>query len=297
MSRRVIARIKGGLGNQLFCYAAARRLAIINGAELALDDVSGFARDYKYRRQYILDRFGICGRRASPAERFEPFERYRRTLAKWASRRRAFESRRYIEQEGTGFDPRLLNVVVSGAVYLDGYWQSEGYFKDVESYIRNDFEIEPPDDAPNQRMATEIQDSVAVGIHVRWFDQPGSSAMRNVSDSYYRRAIAFMEATVRSPRYFVFSDNPEAVRGRLGFPEDRVVVVAHNQEARAAYADLWLMRRCQHFIIANSTFSWWGAWLGAASDKIVIAPAPAAKQGTLSSWYGASLVPPEWIRV
>ena len=85
---KLIARIKGGLGNQLFCYAAARRLALVNNAELVIDDVTGFVRDRQYRRQYALDRFQIPARKATPAERMEPFERYRRGVAKFVARRR-----------------------------------------------------------------------------------------------------------------------------------------------------------------------------------------------------------------
>ena len=84
MTLRVIARIKGGLGNQLFCYAAARRLALVNNAELVIDDVTGFVRDHQYCRQYMLDRFQIPVRKATPSERLEPFERYRRGVHKVA---------------------------------------------------------------------------------------------------------------------------------------------------------------------------------------------------------------------
>src|SRR6266853_438179 len=96
---RVIARIKGGLGNQLFCYAAARRLALVNNAELVIDDVTGFVRDRQYRRRYALDHFHISVRKATPAERLEPLERYRRGLMKWLSRRKPLEERCYVEQE------------------------------------------------------------------------------------------------------------------------------------------------------------------------------------------------------
>lgn len=82
---KLIARIKGGLGNQLFCYAEARRLALVNNAELVIDDVTGFVRDRQYRRQYALARFHIPARKATPAERMEPFERYRRGLAKFVA--------------------------------------------------------------------------------------------------------------------------------------------------------------------------------------------------------------------
>ena len=105
---KVITRIKGGVGNQLFCYAAARRLALVNNAELVIDDVTGFARDRQYRRKYMLDRFSIPFRKATSAERLEPFERYRRGIMKWLSRRKPFAERRYLEQEGIDIDERLL---------------------------------------------------------------------------------------------------------------------------------------------------------------------------------------------
>src|SRR6266568_7782352 len=101
--RRVISRIRGGLGNQLFCYAAARRLALVNNAELVIDNVSGFVRDRMYCRKYMLDRFQIPVRKATPVERLEPFERYRRGMMKRLAYRKAFTERRYLEQEGIDF--------------------------------------------------------------------------------------------------------------------------------------------------------------------------------------------------
>ena len=116
----IIARIKGGLGNQLFCYAAARRLALVNGAELVIDDVTGFSRDSLYRRSYMLDNFSIQCRKATPAERMEPFEKYRRYLARRYNKILSFERRRYIEQKGIDFDRRLLNLKITSTVCLDG---------------------------------------------------------------------------------------------------------------------------------------------------------------------------------
>lgn len=144
MQKKVIARIKGGLGNQLFCYAAARRLALVNNAELAIDDITGFARDRQYRRQCALDHFCIPVRKATPAERLEPIERLRRGVLKWLSRKKPFAERRYLEQEGLDFDERLLALKIKDMLFLDGLWQSEGYFKDVEKALREDLRIIAP---------------------------------------------------------------------------------------------------------------------------------------------------------
>jgi hypothetical protein len=160
---KIIPRTLGGLGNQLFCYAAARRLALANSAELVLDTVSGFVRDHDYQRRYQLDHFNIPCRKATPSERMEPLSRVRRYLKRAMNRRRPFEERSYIQQEGIDFDPRLLAAKPCGTVYLEGYWQSEQYFKDVEPAIRDELRIMPPTDAANLAMAERIRSGVAVG--------------------------------------------------------------------------------------------------------------------------------------
>lgn len=293
--KKIVTRIKGGLGNQLFCYAAARRLALINNAELIIDDVSGFARDHQYRRRYMLDHFSISTRKATPAERLEPFERYRRSTMKWLSRWRSFGEGCYLEQDGLNFDERLLTIKVKDVLHLDGYWQSEDYFKDVEKIIREDFRIKPPKDELNQRMFSKILRNQAVAMHVRWFDAPGNMTTHNMSTKYYQRAFALMEERVTAAHYFLFSDQPEAARKKLALPEEQVTFVSHNRGDENAYADLWLMTQCKHFITANSTFSWWGAWLGEGAEKIVVTPD--LKLDGKAAWGFKGLIPSEWVKV
>lgn len=293
--KKIITRLKGGLGNQLFCYAAARRLALVNDAELLVDDVTGFVRDHLYQRKYALAHFNIPARKATPWERLEPFERYRRGVKKMFSKPRFFEKRHYLEQEGIAFDSRLLSVRVKHTLFLDGLWQSEGYFKDVEETIRLDLKIIPPMDDLNQTLAEDIGQRQAVALHVRWFDSPDSDAPYNVSADYYQRAIDLMENKLESPYYFMFSDNPEAARSVLDLPQDRVRFVSHNQGETNAYADLWLMTLCNHFITANSTFSWWGAWLGANPEKIVVTPKFQAEGK--AAWGFDGLIPDGWLEV
>lgn len=290
---KIITRIKGGLGNQLFCYAAARRLALANNAELIVDDVTGFARDQEYRRQYALDHFNIPCRKATSKERMEPFERYRRGIMKWTSRRQPFSARRYVEQEGNDFDLRVLNLRPQELIYLDGLWQNEAYFKDVEQTIRDDLRIIPPADTLNQRMAEKIHRCNAVALHVRWYEAPGSAVGNNVSADYYQRAIALIEEKTDSPHYFVFSDSPEAAVQKIGLNEDQVTMVSHNKGEANAYADLWLMTLCRNFIIANSTFSWWGAWLNPSEGRIIIAP----KQWTTNQADVIDILPHSWMRL
>ena len=153
---KLIPRIFGGLGNQLFCYAAARRLALMNHAELVLDDVTGFEYDEIYKRHYQLDHFNITCRKATRVERLEPFSRVRRFLKRKWNQRLPFAQRTFITMDGINFDSRLLHFKPQGTVYLEGYWQSEDYFKDVADTLREELRIKPPRDAMNLAMATDL---------------------------------------------------------------------------------------------------------------------------------------------
>jgi hypothetical protein len=293
----VIPRIFGGIGNQLFIYAAARRLALVNNADLALDVVSGFAYDSEYRQRYQLDHFHIPCRQATARERLEPFSRVRRNLMRRFNRRRPFAERAYLRQEGLDFDRRLLDLRPRDLLYLEGYWQSESYFKDVEVTLRQDLRIQPPSDPANQEMARRIRDSLAVAVHVRFFDDPSATdTHNNVPSGYYERSVECMEACVSGAHYYLFSDQPEAARAKIPLQDERLTLVSHNRGDEFAYADLWLMRQCRHFIIANSTFSWWGAWLGEREGTQIIAPGFEKRSG-LSGWGFDGLLPERWIKL
>jgi hypothetical protein len=295
-SRIVITRIMGGLGNQLFCYAAARRLALVNNAQLVIDDVSGFTYDLAYQRHYQLDHFSISSRKATFFERLEPFSRLRRFVKRRFNQYLPYKVRSYIQQNGNDFDPRLLDVKPNGCVYLEGYWQSESYFKDVESTIRLDLQIAPPTNILTLNMSNQICNCLAVAVHVRFFDAPQEGATNNAPREYYARAVATMELLAPNAHYFIFSDRPIDARAKIPLSDDRVTCVSHNLGDENAYADLWLMTQCKHFIIANSTFSWWGAWLAPHADKQVIAPGFTVGEGKMS-WGFKGLLPKEWIKL
>ena len=298
MTKKIVPRISGGLGNQLFIYATARRLALISNCELALDDISGFANDILYKRRFQLDHFNINCRKANAVERLEPFSRIRRYCMRKFNKLKPFAQCTYLQQEGVDFDQRLLHVKPQGTTYLEGCWQSEGYFKDVEDIIRQDLKIIPPNDSVNLSMASQISGCIAVAVHVRFFDDFQTLGGNNAPSGYYGSAVDLMERTVSSAHYFIFSDKPEFARAQIPLPEDRITLVVHNRGDENAYADLWLMTLCQHFIIANSTFSWWGAWLAENPTKQVIAPGFEVKSTTrLTAWGFKGLLPNEWIKL
>jgi hypothetical protein len=269
---KVIARIKGGLGNQLYCYAAAKRLAIKNNAELIIDDVSGFKRDYLYQRKYMLDCFKIPHRKATSNERLDPFERVKRGLRKKLQQRKIFENRNYIEQEFNEFDSRLLNLRISQDVYIDGLWQSEKYFSDAEKEIRSDLEMKLPLDQKNLSIIKKIKEKNSVALHIRWFEKNATNSNMNVQLKYYQIALDKMETLLTEPYYFIFSDNPEKAKASIKLPDGRFEFITHNNEEENAILDFWLMQQCDNFIIANSTFSWWAAWLSKNDKKVVFFP-------------------------
>ena len=214
---KVIARVVGGLGNQLFTYAAARRLAINNNAQLILDTSSGFINDHEYSRHYQLDHFNINSRSATYLERMEPFSRARRYLKRLRNAFRPFGSRTLISQDSISFDPRLLNLRFNGVLYLEGYWQSEGYFKDVEPVIRSELSLSsPPRDNKNLSVLQQICDCSSVAVHIRFFDPPNnlhpSVRTNNITQEYYKRAFEIMELRAPNSHYFIFSDRPNDAR-------------------------------------------------------------------------------------
>jgi len=294
---KIITRIKGGLGNQLFSYSAARRLALINNVELIIDDVTGFKRDRKYRRSYMLDNFKIPVRKATPTERLEPFERYRRGIMKLLSQRKIFSERHYLQQEGVDFDKRILDLKIRGTLYLDGLWQSEDYFKDVEQTIREDLQFIPPTDEVNKKLSEKIHNCNAVAVHVRWFEgAERETSLYNVSAEYYRQAISKIQQSIYKPHYFLFSDDLVATKFLMNIPEENITYVDHNHRDSNDCFDLWLMTQCRHFITANSTFSWWGAWLGGINTSMIITPALTFK-GLTTSWGFDGQIPQKWIRI
>jgi hypothetical protein len=293
---KIIVLLWGGLGNQLFIYAAARRLAIINNAELIIDDISGFLTDIEYNRSYQLNHFNLSCRKANSAERLEPLPRFRRNLMRRWNMLKPFALRNYISQKNIDYLPDLMDFKVKSTVYMEGYWQGEDYFKDIEDIIRYDLQICPPNDIQNLNMALKINQRISVSVHIRNHKESKTIDINTDLSDYYLKAINLMEKLNLNAHYFIFSDEPKTARLQIPLNDDRITIVDHNQGDELAYADLWLMTQCKHFIIANSTFSWWGAWLSINKDKQIIAPKFEKRIGN-NYWGFRGLLPEAWIKL
>ena len=270
----VIVRLTGGLGNQMFQYAAGRALADRLGAELLLDTrafAHALARKVYTRRAYALAPFKLRARLAEAADlRGWPLWvveiGLRLRIARPLFRRWHFES-------AISYDPgvRLLRE----PVLLVGYWQSERYFSDVAEAIRADFMLREPLAGANAELLQLARSADSVGLHVRRGDFVSLSDAAQVhglcSIDYYRRAIDLVRKHCPQCRFLVFSDDPQWARAEL--PLDAAAVFVSGNEQRPEQ-DLALMSACKHHIIANSSFSWWAGWLGQNPQQLVIAPTP-----------------------
>lgn len=286
----IIVRLIGGLGNQLFQYAVGRRLAHVLGTELKLD-ITGFE-TYK-KRKYYLRPFNIQENFASSAEiaALVPKGRLERALAKrWQKK-----WPKYIQQRYFHFDPDILNL--SDGVYLDGYWQSEKYFADIAGIIHREFTVKTPQTGKDKELAEITAATESVSLSIRrgdYVSSPDMNQFHGVCDlDYYSRCVEHITQTVKNPHFFIFGDDPQWARNNLKLPYPSTLV-DHNGPDKG-YEDLRLISQCKHNIIANSSFSWWGAWLNPRNEKIVIAPKQWFGEKVQDSRKMDDLLPATWI--
>ena len=287
----IVTRLKGGLGNQMFQYAAGRRLALTVDTDLVVDLswLYGDGRHATTPHVYELGAFRIEGR-LSYASLAPRALAWRRPRTRMRGGRRTGLIRQRTDLK---FDPAVLGA--ANGTYLDGYWQSADYFSDVEARLRRDFEFAEPPDPVNAHWLARIGSDNAVSLHVRRGDYVTSASaaatMGAVPMEYYRTAITDISERLDRPSFYVFSDDIDFCRAALSCPRD-LLYVDVNDSAHGV-DDMRLMSACKHHIIANSSFSWWAAWLSCSAGRIVYAPRQWFKSASLDS---SRVVPAGWVR-
>jgi hypothetical protein len=180
---------------------------------------------------------------------------------------------------------------------LEGYWQSENYFKDIEDIIRKELILSIPDEI-DFNIFNLINQTNSVAVHVRYFDHPLDNNGNNLSLDYYDRAFKLIEEKEKDINYFVFSDNPKHVSVLFNKFNRRFYFVDQSKFNSSTHLDFFLMTKCKHFIIANSTFSWWAAWLSSNKSKLIIAPnINLDPRSSVTSWRFDGLLPDSWIKI
>lgn len=287
----LITKLSGGLGNQLFQYAAGRALAKRHGVPLVLD--TGWF-DYIPKsntpRFFELSRYPVAARVTQGHERVLCSLHNGQILGRlqWLPR-----PWRHVREKG--FDYQELNISGARPVYLDGYWQSYKYFDACRDTLLDELTPSVPMSVQDEALAGMLQDGPGVSVHVRRGDYVSNAKAHQNHGlaplTYYAQAIGRMHEKLPHARFFVFSDDLEWARGHLPLPED-AVYVGHNGSENA-FQDLRLMSLCTGHVLANSSFSWWGAWLSRAPDKQVIAPARWFADGRSTP----DLIPSGWERI
>ena len=291
----IISELAGGLGNQMFQYAAGRALSLRYDTRLKLDRsfLDADARGKYTKRTYELNVFALDAEFAS-AEETRPVKRKGDSrLSRVLHRQFPFLfSSLYIAENTHQYMPRFWKYGPNA--YLHGFWQSEKYFRPYRDAIRKDFTFREQAKGRNAEMLDLIRKTHSVSVHIRRGDYVNDA---NVNAYHGLAGIAYYEAAVReiekiagAPELFVFSDDIEWCRQHLllGYPTH---FMDHNNGS-TAFEDMRLMSECRHNIIANSSFSWWAAWLNANPNKIVTAP---------RQWFrneaNPDIYPADWIKL
>jgi hypothetical protein len=298
-SASITMRIGGGLGNQMFQYASGLGLSHRIGAPLTLD-ISQFSA--KGQRPFALDQWSITTTLADP----EVITRYHTASARW---RHSLSKRlpSYAANVVRGQNFRELGhhfhadaFAMRPPAHFRGYFQSERYFSDVIADVRRQFTPRNPLSAPTALTLEKIRTlNWPVSLHVRRGDYitdvEAHSTLGLPTMEYYRNAIRDIQSRRSGmPHFFLFSDDPDWVREAFAFLPNKTVITGNDDRP---WEDIVLMAACHDHIIANSTFSWWGAWLNPRADKTVIAPKRWFAGGDPKKMSDVDVVPPSWIRL
>lgn len=291
----IICNVIGGLGNQMFQYAAGRALAEKHGVGLKLD--TRMFDNYKLHNGFELDRvFQVDASIASNTE-IKELIGWRATRAgqhllntrKWHFLRGS----RYIVESKVTFEAFFF---LPASCYLFGYWQSERYFDCEETLIRNHFTFNSDLTGENKDVADIIKSVNSVSIHVRRGDYIADEKTYNAhgtcSIQYYQKAMKYIQQHVHKPVYIIFSDDIPWIEKHLTTNHEHYFI-NHNCGIDS-YIDMQLMALCKHHVIANSSFSWWGAWLNADAEKIVVAPRQWFRNAQKDS---SKVLPSGWISI
>lgn len=287
----IITKLIGGLGNQMFQYAAGRALAARLNVPLYIDKR---AFDTYTVHAYGLDRFNIQA--VDMLAEDMPWSVREGIFWKGLRKFKLMPAPDYYRERAFVFDHQVLGL--KDGTYLDGYWQSERYFNDMAEIIRTDFEISTVPSLKNSVWLKRIRNTNSVSVHIRRGDYVNNAEANSFhgtcSLDYYQRAISVIKEKRGSDlELFVFSDDLDWVKTNLVFGNLPHHFVDGN-DANTNYEDLRLMSSCCHHIIANSTFSWWGAWLNPRSDKTVIAPLQWFRNESMDD---SDLIPTCWLRI
>lgn len=284
----IIIKLIGGLGNQLFQYAAGRLLAEKLGCPLKLD-VTGYKNQSGLTPRYY--ELGVFNIKESFAN-IEDINLLKNKKRSFFQKLFGIKKIYYYSEKNFGFNEEFLNLTKN--TYLNGYWQSEKYFLEISDILRKEFSFKNPPDRETKNLLNQIKHINSVSLHIRRGDYVSDSQTKAAHyvdlEEYYKKAVNYIMENSNNPHFYIFSDDPQWVKDN--FIKDFDYTIIDFNPTDKGYEDLRLMSTCKHNIIANSSFSWWGAWLNNNPEKIVIAP---SKWFNISEYNTKDLIPESWI--
>lgn len=264
----IIVRLSGGLGNQMFQYAFGKSISILNNQELKFDTIFFEKQDF---RKLEITNYSVDINKSKNKEVAEVLFP-RNFPLKWFSfiTNKIWKySDKYIkEKKSFSFDKSVLNL--NGNFYFDGYWQNIKYFENIRETLLREYKIKEKLDTYSESIIKKMSESESVSLHVRAGDYlkiPEVGSICNMD--YYQKAISYIKGKISNPVFFVFSEDKEYVKKML---PSNLKYEMINSNIGKPHIDLYLMSKCRHNIIANSSFSWWSAWLNQNQNKIIVSP-------------------------
>jgi hypothetical protein len=299
----LILKIKGGLGNQLFQYATAKQFSLIHQNQLFLD--LSFYKNEKFLNIFRLDRYNFEINYADPPEIHNMKEKGISKL-KMKFLNKLFlshTSNEYLLINDINFLHYSNKLNISPKItILDGWFANPNYFQNIRHLLLQDFTLKTIS-SKTKHWSDLIKERNSVAIHIRRNDYISSNYFNQLSTSYYNEALKYINSKIDNPTFFFFSDDLEWVKKNFSFLSNSFFVDINikKQNYYSTYSDtedLYLLSLCKHQIMANSTFSWWGAWLNMNANKIVIAPKIWYRDKNAQNKYSNSeFVPYNWIKI
>ncbi|MFT4667806.1 MAG: hypothetical protein ACI9XB_004780 [Gammaproteobacteria bacterium] len=293
----IVVELKGGLGNQMFQYSLGKHLAIKNGCPLCLD--CGFLLDRRVKnpsytyRDFDLDIFQLASPLFASKEVSHKHGLLRPKYLRFLEYFHKAGSLNRVAEKQFAFDSSILEVPEK--TYLTGYWQSASYFAEVESQIRSDLSFKEKISEQCSGLLAKIKENNSICLNVRRADYVGSSIHGTLGNDYYLRAEKrIIEEVGAGFKIYVFSDDIKWCRENIRL-QSEVYFVGHEYAGRKFRDYLELMINCKHFIIPNSSFAWWAAWLCPYDEKKVISPLKWF-HGKGVFYEKETIVPKGWIR-
>jgi hypothetical protein len=265
----IISKISGGVGNQMFQYAIAKAIAKKRNDKFKLDIsfyINQKLRNYELYKFNIEENLAHNNDKIKLKGRDDFFFKLIRKLTPKQFRPKSY----FLEKKNSVFYEEVFNY--KNNIYLDGYWQNEKYFKDIKHELVKDFNLKRNLKMPILKLLNDIVNNESVSIHVRRGDYINNSIVNKIhgvcSIDYYKNASELISQNIRNPIFYIFSDDINWCKKNFNFIKSKFFI----DNTSDALEDLELMKNCKHNITANSSFSWWAAWLNKNSSNIVISP-------------------------